>query len=70
MNKKISWESLNDLMERVGIKGQKDEEINKLTSIGTLESSRAIIELGSERTRNQMAGSLVTNASVCEMLEV
>lgn len=57
-------------MRKVGIKGQRDEEINKLTFRGTLESSRVIIELGSERTINQTADSLVTNASVCEMLEV
>lgn len=63
-NTYISWESLNDLMGKVGIKGQRNEEINKLTFRGTLEHARVIIELGSERTIDQMADSLVTNASL------
>lgn len=65
-----SWESLNDLMGKVGIEDQRDKEINKLTFRGTLESSRAVIQLRSERIINQMADLLVTNAFVCEMLEV
>lgn len=57
-------------MEKVWFKGQRDEEVDKLPFRGILESSRAIIDLGSEKTINQTADSLVTNASVCEMLEV
>lgn len=44
--------------------------MRKQTFRGTMESSRAITEVGLERTINQMENSLVTNGTEHERLEL